>query len=189
MLDASKIKKDFPILDRDVNGKKLVYLDNAATSQKPIQVIKAVSDYYLKHNANVHRGIHTLSEEASEMYESSRKIVAEFIGASKDELVFVRNATEGINLVAWAWAFRNLKKGDEILTTEMEHHANLVPWQEVAKKIGAKLVVVGVTDEGLLDMKDFKNKLNQKTKLMAVVQVSNTTGVINPVDEITKLGK
>ena len=193
MLNINKIKKDFPILTRKVpatgqgkNGKRLVYLDNAASSQKPRQVIKAVSEYYKKHNANVHRGIHTLSEEASLMYEEARKTVAEFIGARSDEIVFVKNATEGINLVAWAWAFRNLKKGDEILTTEMEHHANLVPWQEVAKRLEVKLQVVEVTDEGLLDMDDFKKKLSKKTKLVAVVQVSNTTGVINPVEKIVK---
>ena len=186
MLNINKIKQDFPILNRKINGKKLVYLDNAASSQKPIQVIEAVSEYYEKHNANVHRGIHTLSEEASLMYEESRKTVAEFIGARSDELVFVSNATEGINLVAWAWALRNLKKGDEILTTEMEHHANLVPWQQVADKVGAKLRVVGVMDEGVLDVKDFESKLSKKTRLVAVVQVSNTTGVINPVERIVK---
>ena len=186
MFKASRVKKDFPILSRRVNGKPLVYLDNAASSQKPVSVIKAISHYYENHNANVHRGIHALSEEASLMYEESRKIVAEFIGARQDEIVFVKNATEGINLVAWAWAFRNLKKGDEILTTEMEHHANLVPWQQVAKRLRVKLRVVGVTDEGLLDMKDFTKKLSKKTKLVAVVHVSNTTGVINPVEKIIK---
>ncbi len=189
MFDVNKIKKDFPILNKKVNGKRLVYLDNAASSQKPKQVIEAVKEYYEKHNANVHRGIHALSEEASEMYEKSREVVAEFVGARSDEIVFVKNATEGINLVAWAWAFKNLKKGDEILTTEMEHHANLVPWQQVAKKLGVKLQVVGVTDEGLLDMKDFKEKLSKKTKLVAVVHVSNTTGVINPIKKIIKMSK
>ncbi len=189
MLNVNQIKKDFPILIRKVNGKRLVYLDNAASSQKPAQVIEAVSEYYKKHNANVHRGIHALSEEASLMYEESRKIVAEFIGARSDELVFVSNATEGINLIAWAWAFRNLKPGDEILTTEMEHHANLVPWQQVAKRKGVKLQVVEVTDKGLLDMKDLKKKLSKKTKLVALVHVSNTTGVINPVEKIIKMAK
>ena len=189
MLKVGKIKKDFVILEKQINGKRLVYLDSAATTQKPRQVIEAMKKYYENHNANVHRGIHQLSEEASQMYEESRRVVAEFIGAKSDELVFVRNATEGINLVAWAWAFVNLKKGDEVLTTEMEHHANLVPWQQVCRRLGAKLVVAGVTDEGVLDMKDFRKKLSKKTKLVAVTQVSNTTGVINPVEEIIKVAK
>ena len=162
MLKVDKIKKDFVILEKQINGKRLVYLDSAATTQKPRQVIEAMKKYYENHNANVHRGIHQLSEEASQMYEESRRVVAEFIGAKSDELVFVRNATEGINLVAWAWAFVNLKKGDEVLTTEMEHHANLVPWQQVCRRLGAKLVVAGVTDEGVLDMKDFRKKLSKK---------------------------
>lgn len=189
MLNTKKIREDFPILKRTINDKQLVYLDNAATSQKPRRVIEAVCEYYYQHNANVHRGIHQLSEEASLIYEDSRRVVAEFIGAKADELIFVKNATEGINLVAFAWALNKLKEGDEILTTEMEHHANLVPWQQVAIKTGAKLQVVGVTDSGELDMKDFENKLSKKTKLVAVAHVSNTTGVINPIEEIVKRAK
>jgi len=189
MLDVKKIKEDFPILKRKINGKRLVYLDNAATSQKPEQVIEAIVDYYENHNANVHRGIHELSEEASQMYEESRRVVAEFIGARVDELVFVRNATEGINLVAWAWAFRNLKPGDEILTTVMEHHANLVPWQQVSEKLGAKLQIVNVDEEGKLDWQDFEKKLSKKSKLVAVTHVSNMTGVINPVEKIIKMAR
>lgn len=189
MLDASKVRKDFPILDRKVGGKRLVYLDSAATSQKPRQVIKVMGEYYEKHNANVHRGIHTLSEEASEMYEESRRVVAEFIGARAGELVMVRNATEGINLVAFGWGRANLKKGDEVITTEMEHHANLVPWQQITESCGARLKVVGVSDEGVLSMDDLKDKLSSKTKLVAVVHASNTTGVINPIKEIVKLAR
>lgn len=189
MLNIKRIKKDFPILQRKINGKQLVYLDNAATSQKPVQVIEAVSDYYKHHNANVHRGIYALSEEASGMYEQSRKIIAEFIGARVDEMVFVSNATEGINLVAQAWLFNQLKRGDEVVSTEMEHHANLVPWQETVRKTEAKLRVVRVTDEGILDMKDFEKKLNKRTKLVAVGHVSNTTGTINPIEKIVKMAK
>jgi len=189
MLDVKKIKKDFPILKRKVNGERLVYLDNAATSQKPKQVIEAIVDYYENYNANVHRGIHSLSEEASEMYDQARKKVAEFIGAEKDELVFVKNATEGINLVAWAWGMKNLKKGDEIVTTVIEHHANLVPWQMVCRQTGASLKVVDTDEDGVFQMKDFKDKLSSKTKLVAVVHVSNVTGEILPVNEIVKLSK
>jgi len=189
MLDIQKIKKDFSILKRKINGKKLVYLDNAASSQKPKQVIQAMVDYYEKHNANVHRGIHSLSEEASEMYEESRVAIAEFIGAGKGELIFVRNATEGINLVAFAWGMKNLKKGDEVVTTVIEHHANLVPWQMVCRETGASLKVVDTDENGVFQMKDFKDKLSSKTKLVAVVHVSNVTGEILPVNEIVKLSK
>jgi cysteine desulfurase / selenocysteine lyase len=189
MINTTKIRQDFPILNRIIDGKKLVYLDNAATSQKPKQVIEAVEEYYYKHNANVHRGIHQLSEEASEMYEESRRVVAEFIGAKADELVFVKNATEGINLVAFAWALNQVKEGDEILTTEMEHHANIVPWQQVAINKGAKLKVVGVTDQGELNMDDYERKLSKKTKLVAVTHVSNTTGVINPIEDIVRMAR
>jgi len=188
-MDIQKIRQDFPILKRKIEGKRLVYLDNAATSQKPRQVIRAITDYYEKHNANVHRGIHRLSEEASEMYEEARRVVAGFVGAKEDEMVFVRNATEGINLVAYAWGLKNIKKGDEIVTTVIEHHANLVPWQKLSKKTGAKLQVVDVTDEGVFDIKDFKSKLSSRTKLVAVVHMSNVTGEILPVKEITKLSK
>ncbi len=189
MLDVKKIKQDFPILKRRIEGKRLVYLDNAATSQRPRQVLDKMREFDEKHNANVHRGIHSLSEEASEMYEEARRVVAGFVGAREDEMVFVRNATEGINLVAWAWAFRNIKKGEEILTTVMEHHANLVPWQQLAKRKGIKLQIVDVDDEGRLDMKDFEEKLSKKTRLVAVGQVSNTTGTINPVERIVKMAK
>jgi len=188
-MNILKIKEDFPILKRKIQGKRLVYLDNAATSQRPRQVLDKIREFDEKHNANVHRGIHQLSEEASEMYEEARKVVAGFVGAREDEMIFVRNATEGINLVAWAWAFRNIKKGEEILTTVMEHHANLVPWQQLAKSKGIKLQIVDVDDEGRLDMKDLERKLSKKTKLAAVVHVSNTVGTINPVERIVKMAK
>jgi len=185
MLNVNKIKQDFPILKRKINGKRLVYLDNAATSQRPIQVIKAVAEFQNNHNANVHRGLHALSEEASELYEKSRETVAKFIGAEKDEIVFVRNTTEGINLVAQAWAKQNLKPGEEILTTVMEHHSNILPWQQ----LGLTVKFAAVTEEGILDMADFKKKLSKKTRLVAVGQISNMTGTINPVDEIVKLAR
>lgn len=184
MRNIQKIKQDFPILKRKVNGKRLVYLDSAATSQRPVQVIKAMTDFAKKHNANVHRGLHTLSEEASELYEKSRETVAKFIGAEKDELVFVRNATEGINLVAQTWAKTNVGKG-EILSTVMEHHSNILPWLQ----LGLTVKFVDVTEEGVLDMEDFKKKLTKKTRLVAVGQMSNMTGTINPVEEIIKLAK
>src|SRR3990167_6288946 len=189
MLDVNKIKKDFPILSRKVNGKRLVYLDNAATSQKPKAVIEAEVEFYRRHNANVHRGLHSLSEAATVIYEEARKTVAGFIGGESDELVFVRNATEGLNLVAWAWAAASLKRGDEILTSVIEHHSNLIPWQRLSRAKGLKLVVAGVAENGVLDMADFANKLTRKTKLVAIGHMSNTTGAINPVAKIVKMAK
>lgn len=185
MLNINKIKADFPILKRKVNGKRLVYLDNAATSQRSVQVIKAVTDFQKKHNANVHRGLHTLSEEASERYEQARETVGKFVGAAKDEIIFVRNTTEGINLVAQAWAKQNVGQDGEILTTIMEHHSNILPWQQ----LGLTVKFVEVTEEGVLDMKDLERKLTKKTKLVAVGQMSNMTGTINPVIEIIQMAK
>lgn len=182
MLNIQKIKQDFPILKRRINGRRLVYLDSAATSQRPVQVIKAMEEFYEQHNANVHRGLHTLSEEAGELYEKARETVAKFIGANTDEIVFVRNTTEGINLVARAWPFR---PGEEILTTIMEHHSNLLPWMQ----LGLTVKFVDVTEEGVLDMEDFKKKLTKKTRLVAVGHMSNMTGTINPVEEIISMAK
>lgn len=177
MLDVDQIKRDFPILQRQINGQPLVYLDNAATSQKPRQVIEAMVDYYQQHNANVHRGIHTLGDESTRMYQQARKKIAKFIGAGDaNELVFVRNTTEGINLVAYSWGTANVSKGDVIVTTEMEHHSNLVPWQELAKRVGARLEYT--------DMEDLDEKLKLKPKLLALVHVSNFLGTINPIREI-----
>lgn len=195
MLKVEEIKKDFPILKRRIpaaagkHGKQLVYLDSAATSQKPKQVIEAVKDFQEKHMANIHRGLHQLSEEANEMYEQARETVAEFIGAKADELVFVRNTTEGINLVAYSWVANQLKPGDEILTTVMEHHSNFLPWQIAGEKLGVKVQVADVTDEGRLDWRDFERKLNKKTKLVAVNHMSNTTGTINPIEKIVRVAK
>jgi len=187
MFEARKVKLDFPILKRQVNGHNLVYLDSGATSQKPQQVLDAERLYYEQHNANVHRGAHTLGDEATHLYDVSREKVAIFIGAQKNEVIFVRNTTEAINLVAYAWGMDNLKKGDVIVTTLMEHHANLVPWQEVARRTGTKLEIVGITNDGLLDMHDFEKKMKLQPKLVSFVHVSNALGTINPVKEMTKL--
>jgi cysteine desulfurase / selenocysteine lyase len=168
------VKQDFPILSRKINGKPLVYLDNAATSQKPKAVIEAMVDYYENHNANVHRGIHTLGDESTRMYQQAREKVAKFIGASDpNELVFVRNTTEGINLVAYAWGMANVGKGEVILTTDMEHHSNMVPWQELAKRTGARVEYT--------DMDDLAKKLKLKPKLIAIAHVSNFLGTINDI--------
>ncbi|MBU1326832.1 SufS family cysteine desulfurase [Patescibacteria group bacterium] len=189
MLSVKAIRKDFPIFKRTILGRPLVYLDNAATSQRPKQVIAAVNDFYRRHNANVHRGIHTLSEEASNLYEEARATVAGFINCGSDELIFVRNTTEGINLVVWTWGFDHVRSGDEILVTVMEHHSNFVPWQQMAVRRGAVLRVADITEDGLLDMEDFKKKLSKKTKIVAVTHCSNVTGTINPVSEIVRLAK
>lgn len=185
MFDVSKIRQDFPILKRKINGKPLVYLDNAATTQKPQAVIDALVDYYSNHNANIHRGIHTLAEEATAMYEKAREKIAKFIGAqSTQEIVFVRNATEAINLIAYSWGRAFLKKGDEIILSESEHHSNLIPWQLVAKEKGVKLRFIPINEDGYLDLDEYKKLLSKKTKFVSVVHISNVLGTINPVKEI-----
>lgn len=190
MLDVQTIKADFPILSRQVNGRDLVYLDNSATSQKPNQVLIAVEDYYKTCNANVHRGSHTLADEATSLYEKSREIVANFVGAQqKEEIVFVRNTTEAINLVATSYAEKFLDKDDEVLLGVWEHHSNLVPWQRACLKTGAKLVYTYPTKDGLFDFADFKAKLSTKTKIVVVAQASNVLGTIFPVVEIVAEAK
>ena len=174
-------------MKREINGHPLVYLDSGATSQKPNQVLEAERNYYEQHNANVHRGAHTLGDEATNLLMESRQATAKFIGASDQEIIFVRNTTEAINLVAYSWGLDNLKEGDVIVTTLMEHHANLVPWQEVGRRTGAKVEVVGLTPDGQVDMDDYRNKLKLHPKLVSFVQVSNALGTINPVAEMTKL--
>jgi len=187
VFDVKKIKEDFPIFQRKINNKDLVYLDSTATSQKPIQVIKAIENFYKNYCANVHRGVYTLAEEATLAYEESRKEVARFINAkSYEEILFVRNATEAINLVAYAWGRKNVEKGDRILITQMEHHSNIVPWQILSKEKEAKLEYIGITDEGLLDANDFY-KIDKPLKIFAFTHVSNTLGTINPVKELTKM--
>jgi len=184
--DWPSIRKDFPILDQEVHGKRLIYFDNAATSQKPRAVVDALVRYYERDNANVHRGIHELSQRATDGYEGARERTARFINARKaGEIIFTRGTTEGINLVAHSWAGANLKEGDVILLTEMEHHSNIVPWQLISKCTGARLVYVPVTgDEGLLDPAQLDRLLTPDVKLFAFTQASNTLGTINPAREL-----
>ena len=185
--DITRARADFPILDLEVNGRPLVYLDNAATSQKPRAVLRAMDEYYERQNGNIHRGVHHLSQVATEAYDRAREKVARFLGAaSPREIVFVRGATEGINLVAHGLAEVWLKPGDEILLTRMEHHANIVPWQMAARKSGASIVVVEVTPEGALDLEDFDRKLGPRTRVVGLVHASNALGTINPAAEIIR---
>ena len=188
MFDPQLVKKDFPILDRKIHGKSLVYLDSAATSQKPRQVLDAEREYYEHQNANVHRGAHTLGDESTHLLDVAREKVQLFIGAPrKEEIIFVRNTTEAINLVAYSWGSGYLAKDDVVVTTVMEHHSNMVPWQRAAERRGAKVEVVGLTESGQIDMKDYRKKLELKPKLVAFAHVSNTLGTVNPVAEMTKL--
>ncbi len=187
-LDPLLLKADFPILRREINGRPLVYLDSASSSQKPDVVIDAVSDYYREYNANVHRGIYTIGEEATAAYEQARAQTARFINApDSHEVVFTRNATEAINLVAYAWGRRNIGRGDTIVLTEMEHHANLVPWQILVQEKDGDLEFIPITDDGLLRLDVFEVLLRLKPKLVAFTHVSNTLGTINPVREMTEL--
>lgn len=187
MINPDLIKQDFPILNRVINDKPLVYLDSGATSQKPEQVIEAERNFYQKFNANVHRGAHTLGDEATQMLEEARQTVARFIGGLEKEIIFVRNTTEAINLAAYSWGMDNLKSDDVVVSTIMEHHGNMVPWQQVCKKVGAKFELVKIDSEGKLDLNDFKVKLKLKPKLVVFTHVSNTLGTINPVKKMTKL--
>lgn len=180
-----EIRKDFPILSREIKGKKLVYLDNAATAQKPQKVIDSLLDFYQNWNSNVHRGIHYLSAESTNFFEDSRRKVQHFVNAqSEAEIIFTKGCTESINLVAASYASNILEEGDEILVSHMEHHSNLVPWHLIAEKTGAKVKAVNVTDSGELDLKDFDRKLGERTKIVALVHYSNTLGTINPVKKI-----
>jgi cysteine desulfurase/selenocysteine lyase len=186
--DPAAARLDFPILSRRVNGKPLVYLDNAATTQKPMSVIMAMTAYYERTNANVHRGVHTLSQEATSLMEESRARVARFIGADDPAtIIFTRNATESINLVAFAWARKTLKPGDEILITELEHHSNIIPWQMVARETGAVLRYIPITGrEGFLDLDKLPVLLTSRTKILSVTHASNALGTLNPVDELIR---
>lgn len=185
---AEDLRLDFPILGQEVNGKPLVYLDNAATSQKPLAVLDALQNYYRRDNSNVHRGVHTLSARATDAYEGARDKVAAFVNAaSRQEIVFTRNATEAINLVAYAWGQANLKTGDEIILSVMEHHSNLIPWQLLAQRTGAVLKFVELTDTQEFDLDHYRSLISEKTKLVSIVHVSNTLGCINPVEEIVAI--
>jgi cysteine desulfurase / selenocysteine lyase len=185
---ADKVRVDFPILTQKVHDRPLVYLDSAATSQKPQVVIDALSDYYQRYNSNVHRGVHTLSGLATDAYEAARQKVAKFVNAADErEIIYTRNATEAINLVAYSWGLGNLQTGDEVILTKMEHHSNLVPWQLVAQKTGAVLKFVDLSANEDFDLEHYKSLLSAKTKLVSVVHVSNTLGSVAPVKEITTI--
>ena len=181
-LDAERVRRDFPILSREIHGRRLVYLDSAATSQKPRQVIQAVVDHYEQHNANIHRSVHTLAEESTQAYEDARAKAAAFIGAPEPAtIVFNRGTTESINLVAHGWGRKFLKEGDEILLSELEHHSNIIPWQLAARDTGAVLRYISVTDEGRLDLGGLDGLLTERTKLVAVSGMSNVLGTVPPL--------
>ncbi len=188
-LNAEALREDFPILEREFNGSQLVYLDNAATTQTPEQVVEAIVDYYREYNANVHRGIHQLSQEASIAYEEAHDRVAEFIGADgREEIVFTKNTTEAANLVAYAWGLNELGPGDEVVLTEMEHHSTLVTWQQIAKRTGAECKYIPITDdEHRLDMAAARELITDDTAMVAAVHVSNALGTINPVAELADI--
>jgi cysteine desulfurase/selenocysteine lyase len=184
--DVLALRREFPILQQEVNGKLLAFLDSAASSQKPRRVIDSLEDYYRRYNANVHRGVYKLSEEATFAYERARGKVTRFIGGNKRELVFTRNATEAINLVAYAWGGDNIGRGDRILLTMMEHHSNIVPWQMLAQRTGATLDYIGLDSEGRLDREQIDQKLTEGVKLLAVTHHSNVLGTVNPVAELAE---
>lgn len=187
-IDLSAIRKDFPILEREMRGKPMVFLDSAASSQKPEAVVGAMDNYYHHLHANVHRGVYQLSQEATDAFEKARHLVTRFINAPSDkEVLFVRGTTEGINLVASSFGRKFFKEGDEVIISAMEHHSNIVPWQLICEQTGAKLKVIPVSEEGELDMEAYAHMLSEKTKLVAVVHVSNTLGTINPVEQIIEL--
>jgi cysteine desulfurase/selenocysteine lyase len=188
MLDPYKIREDFPILKRKINNNPLIYFDNAATSQKPKQVIDAIKNFYENYNANVHRAVHTLSQEASELYEKAHEEVANFINANgMEEIVFVRGTTEAINLVAYAWGLPNLKKGDEVLVSLMEHHSNMVPWEILSKLTGFNVKYIEVNADGTLNYESFEDMISKKTKIVCISHVSNFSGVINDVKRVARV--
>jgi cysteine desulfurase / selenocysteine lyase len=187
-LDTAEIRKDFPILSREMRGRPLIYLDSANTSQKPRQVIEAVSGFYERHNANIHRAVYELGEEATALYEGAREKVAAFIGAADPRsIVFNRGTTESVNLVAHAWGRRVLTAGDEVVLTEMEHHSNIVPWQLAAKDTGAELIYVPITDEGLVELDTIRSAITDRTRLVAVTGQSNVLGTLPPIREIAEI--
>ena len=189
LLDVERIREDFPILQREFGGEQVVYLDNAATTQTPEPVVETIADYYRTTNANVHRGLHQLSQEASVAYEDAHDRVAEFIGASgeREEIVFTKNTTESENLVAYAWGLNELGPEDEVVLTEMEHHASLVTWQQIAKKTGATCRYISVKEDGTLDMDHAREIITDDTAMVSVVHVSNTLGTVNPVSELADI--
>ncbi len=186
-LDVDVVRRDFPILERLVNDRPLVYLDSGASSQKPVAVIEAERQYYLNSHANIHRGIYVLSEESTLAYEQAHEQVGQFINAAWDEVIFTKNTTESLNLVAYAWGLDNLQAGDEVVTTVLEHHSNIVPWQQMAKRTGATVHYIGITSQGHLDMEQAEKLIGPRTKLVSMAHVSNVLGTINPVVEIGQM--
>ncbi|GGE80730.1 cysteine desulfurase [Priestia taiwanensis] len=187
-MNVNEIRKYFPILDQEVNGKKLVYLDSSATSQKPIQVIEALDNYYRSYNSNVHRGVHTLGTKATDAYEGAREKVRKFINADKvEEVIFTRGATTSLNMVAQGYARHNLSEGDEIVITYMEHHSNIIPWQQVAKATGATLKYLNLTPEGTIDLAEAEKTITPNTKVVSIMYVSNVLGTINPIKELAAI--
>ncbi|MCL7940966.1 cysteine desulfurase [Halomonas sp. ATCH28] len=187
-MDVVKVRRDFPILDREVHGKPLVYLDNAATSQTPRQVIAMFDDYYGRYNANIHRGLHTLADEATAAFEGTRETVRAFLNAGETrEIVFTRGTTEAINLVAYSWGRANLGPGDEVLISRLEHHSNIVPWQLLARELGFAIKVIPVDERGVLDMAAYRDLVTERTRLVAVNHVSNAFGTVNPVREMARV--
>lgn len=188
MYDIEKVREDFPILSREVHGKPLVYLDNAATTQKPLCVLDAMRDEYLNENANVHRGVHYLSVQATELHEQARETVRRFLNAeSASEIVFTRGTTEGLNLIASTFTEAMMEPGDEVIVSTMEHHSNIVPWQLAARRKGIKLRVIPMSDNGILDMEAYEALFNEKTKIVSVAHVSNVLGTINPIEDIVRI--
>ena len=182
-----EIRAEFPILSRKVNGQQLAYLDNGATAQKPLAVLEALDDFNRRSNSNVHRGVHTLSEEATRLYEGARERIAAHLGAERREVIFTRNVTGAINLVARAWGAANVSSGDRIVITEMEHHSNIVPWYLLAREVGAELAWVGIDDDGRLDLESYAAALEKQPKIVAVAHVSNVLGTINPIEQISAM--
>ncbi|MCH2583636.1 MAG: aminotransferase class V-fold PLP-dependent enzyme, partial [Planctomycetes bacterium] len=189
-LDVLRIREDFPILAQEVNGKPLVYLDNAATTQKPTAVIDSICDYYREYNSNIHRGVHTLSQKATDAYERARTRTMAYLGARRpEEIIFVRGATEGINLVSQAYLRPRIEPGDEIVISTLEHHSNIVPWQLLREQAGAVLKVAPIDDDGAVDIQAYKDLLGDRTKFVSLVHVSNALGTINPIREMVAMAR
>lgn len=186
-LDIAGMRTDFPILTRKINGHDLIYFDSAATTQKPQSVIDAITEYYSLHNANVHRGIHTLSDEATTAYENTRRKIAAFINCDYEEVIYTRNATEALNTIAFSYGRKNVKPGDRIVITQMEHHANHVPWLVLAKEIGAELIYIPITSDGYLDLSHIHEIIDRRTRIVSVTHMSNVLGTINPIAEIAAM--
>ena len=188
--NPNRIRDKFPILNKKINNNQLVYFDNAATTQKPIQVIESINKYYSEYNANIHRGIHTLAEKATQEYEKTRKTVSKFINSrSEKEVIFTRGTTEGINLIASSFVKNFIKKGDEIIISEMEHHSNIVPWQMICEENGIILKTINIFENGEIDLDNFKELISNKTKFLSIVHTSNTLGTVNPIKEMIEICK